>query len=87
MWSFKNPAFGFHYRLWLLLDGKPASRYFYHPLGMSQSPQMLQESWASIQEHAPLWVVAHAQNSEDIIRLGYTGYSQDRYGYQILKKR
>lgn len=87
MWSFKHPAFGFHYRLWLLLDGKPASRYFYHPLGMAQSPQMLQESWTSIQEHAPLWIVAHAQNSEDILRLGYTVYSQDPYGYQILKKR
>lgn len=87
MWSFKNPAYCFHYRLWLLVDGKPASKYFYHPLGMAQSPQMLQASWTKIQEHAPKWIVAHEQNSQDIIQLGYTIYSQDQYGYQILTKR
>jgi len=87
MWSFKHPVFNFHYRLWLLLDGKPASRYFYHPLGMSQSLERLEESWQMIRQHAPLWIVAHEQNSQDIIHLGYNVYSQDEYGYQILKRQ
>lgn len=85
VYKINAPAYSFNYRLWLLLDGKPASKYFYFPPGMTD--KMHQESLCQIREHAPLWVVAQEQNSQDIIRLGYSLYSCDEYGFQILKRK
>ncbi len=85
MYRVMDPEYCYTYRLWLLVDGKPASKYFYFPPGMST--EMHEESWREITEHAPRWVVAHEQNSEDILRLGYEIYKQEPSGYQILKKK
>ncbi len=85
MWAINAPEYSFNYRLWLKVEGKPASRYFYAPPGMTE--EMYQESWRQISEHAPLWVVAHEQNSADIMRLGYEIYEQEPEGYQILKRK
>ena len=85
MWPINAPEYSLNYRLWLKVEGKPASRYFYAPPGMKD--EMYQESWQQITEHAPRWVVAHEQNSEDILRLGYEIYKQEPEGYQILKMK
>lgn len=85
MYKVNDPAYSFNYRLWLLLDGKPASKYFYFPPGMTCD--MHKESLCQIREHAPQWIVAHEQNSQDIIRLGYSVFSSDEYGFQILKRQ
>lgn len=85
MYIVTDPEYCYTYRLWLLANGKPASRYFYSPPGMTE--EMYQESWQEITEHAPRWIVAHEQNSEDILRLGYEIYKQEPSGYQILKMK
>lgn len=85
MYNANDPAYSFNYRLWLLLDGKPASKYFYFPPGMTN--EMHEETIAQIREHAPKWVVAHEQNSCDILNIGYEIYSSDKAGFQILIKK
>jgi len=85
MWAINAPEYSFNYRLWLLVNGKPASRYFYAPPGMDKA--MYEDSWCQIAEHAPLWVVAQEQNSADILRLGYEIYEREPGGYQILKRK
>lgn len=85
MWAFNNPAYSFNYRLWLLLEGKPASKFFYMPPGMP--PEWAEQSLQTICKHSPHWIVAHQQNSIDIINLGYSVYSCDEAGYQILHKQ
>lgn len=69
IWKWTIPRFCFSYRLWMLLDGKPASPYFYMP------PQLSEEMHATmlrlIEERAPYWIVCYEGYEDRFTNMGY----------------
>lgn len=83
-WSSTSPSYSFVYRLWLLLDAKPASPYFYLP--PSISPQMREQSWALIRTRQPKYVVCTDEHEPVLIQMGYTREKDLHNDFYILHK-
>ena len=83
-WSSMNPSYSFVYRLWLLLNNKPASPYFYLP--PSISPEMRLKSWEMIKNRAPEWVVCTDDHKAEFLNLGYIQDKDLQNDFYILKK-
>ena len=83
-WGSFSPSYSFVYRLWLLLDAKPASPYFYLP--PSITPEMRRRSWDLIEQRMPKWVVCTDDHKMDYIGLGYTLDKDLNNDFYILRK-
>ena len=83
-WSSTNPSYSFTYRLWLLLDAKPASPYFYLPPSMT--PAMRTRSWQLITARMPRFVVCTEDHKQDFMKLGYTLQQDIQNDFYILQR-
>lgn len=83
-WSSMSPSYSFVYRLWLLIEAKPASPYFYLP--PSISPEMRKRSWELIAMRRPAFVVCTDDHKEDYIDLGYILDKDLHNDFYILRK-
>ena len=82
IWPWYIPRFSFSYRLWLLLDGKPASPYFYMPPQMSE--QMHETTMRLIKERKPYWIVCYEGYEDRFLPLGYTRKKEIGNDFLIL---
>lgn len=83
-WSSGSPSYSFVYRLWLLLDAKPASPYFYLPPSISDA--MRAKSWDMITERMPKYVVCTDEHEADYLGLGYTRIRDIENDYYLLQR-
>ena len=83
-WSAMSPSYSFAYRLWLLLDAKPASPYFYLP--PSITPAMRAHSWQLITARMPRFVVCTEDHKQDYMALGYTLKQDIQNDFYILQR-
>lgn len=83
-WKFMDPSYSFVFRLWLLLDAKPASPYFFLP--PSITPQMSAHSWELITQRMPKFVVCTDDHKADYIGIGYTEDKDLHNDFYILRR-
>ena len=84
IWAWYIPRFSFSYRLWLLLDGKPASPYFYMPPQMSE--EMHETTLRLIEERAPYWIVCYEGYEDRFTGFGYERDKDIGNDFLILRK-
>ena len=83
-WNMMDPSYSFVFRLWLLLDAKPASPYFFLP--PSITPQMSAHSWELITQRMPKFVVCTDDHKADYIGIGYTEDKDLHNDFYILRR-
>ena len=83
-WGVMNPSYSFVYRLWLLMDARPASPYFYLPPSLTDA--MRTQSWKMQQAHMPAFVVCTDEHEEAYLQLGYIRIRDIHNDYYILKR-
>ncbi len=67
--DYLNPDYCFPYRLWLLVDAKPASQFWFSP--PDQPQWMHEQTLQDIQAHKPHYVVCAQAKLEELQSLGY----------------
>jgi len=83
-WNIMDPSYSFIFRLWLLLDAKPASPYFFLP--PSITPQMRDHAWDLITQRMPKFVVCTDDHKADYIGIGYTEDKDLHNDFYILRR-
>lgn len=83
-WKGTSPTFSFTYRLWLRLNAKPASPYFYLPPSITD--EMRAKSWALQQERKPKYVVCTDDYAGPYYDLGYQRIIDLQNDFYILQR-
>lgn len=83
-WSSMSPSYSFVYRLWLRLEAKPASPYFYLPPSITDA--MRTRSWQLQTERMPKYVVCTDEHEAAYLQLGYTRIQDIQNDYYILQR-
>ena len=83
-WSSMSPSYSFVYRLWLHLNAKPASPYFYLPPSITDA--MRAKSWELQTARMPKYIVCTDEHEEAYLQLGYTRIQDIKNDYYILQR-